>query len=581
MRSSTSSSSAVQSSASTTSTTRSASSSAAAAVRFMALLSARLRLAVQARAYRRRRSARCGRCARCRGCGGAWSAAAGVTMLSFSPDERVEQRRFADVGPADERGEAAAKISAAGLTSLSEDPASLSMPPSMRSAASCSARRRLEPLPARREPQRRHLAASLEGLRVGLPLDALHAVARQREAPRLQILLQARLGVLERRRAPAARRCAARTAAAITGSAAARPPSRKIAPHSASRASARIDWRRKPPLLSSPEPSCSASPSSSDAATSASGSRLTSRARRRLRSPSVASGKAAIEVLRRRARLSTASPRNSSRSLLAPAALRCVSAARNSAGVARLVAELARVPSRAASRACSSTAAQSDLLVELRLQGDVGEQRRLVVVGGFDRPALTVAGDLDVLDGRIIDAVDLEVLLEGRANGVRRRAAAAAEFARSAHSASAQQLHVVQVDRRQADAGIHQIANGVSRISQPIAVTPRCLCTHRCNSLTRVSRYGLADAAPDGPARALRVPIEPDLGRLADQILPRDVSPRRARRRCCRDCRPSSDNARAAPLCRPPGVEQPAPGRPRPRRRSRARRCAVQPGSDG
>ena len=81
----------------------------------------------------------------------------------------------------------------------------------------------------------------------------------------------------------------------MTCSAASRPPSRNTAPQTASRASARIDCRRKPPVLSSPEPSCSSSPRPMAAATSASGSALTTRARRRLRSPSEPSGKR-IEV---------------------------------------------------------------------------------------------------------------------------------------------------------------------------------------------------------------------------------------------------------------------------------------------
>src|SRR2546430_2152433 len=96
---------------------------------------------------------------------------------------------------------------------------------------------------------------------------------------------------------------------AITRSTAVSPPSRNSAPQTASSASARIDWRRKPPLLSSPDPSCRVSPRPSVRATSASGSRLTSLARRRLRSPSAAWGKAAYSWCAM-TRLRTASPRN-------------------------------------------------------------------------------------------------------------------------------------------------------------------------------------------------------------------------------------------------------------------------------
>ena len=75
-----------------------------------------------------------------------------------------------------------------------------------------------------------------------------------------------------------------------------RPPSRYSAPHSASKASARMDWRRKPPVLSSPEPNNSSSPSCIACAISASGSSLTRRARRRDRSPSLAVGKLAVQA---------------------------------------------------------------------------------------------------------------------------------------------------------------------------------------------------------------------------------------------------------------------------------------------
>src|ERR1700746_1074769 len=41
----------------------------------------------------------------------------------------------------------------------------------------------------------------------------------------------------------------------------------------------------------------------------------------------------------------------------------------------------------------------------------------------------------------------------------------------------------------------------------------------------RASLDGRADAAPHGASRAPQVPIEPDSGRLADQILLRDITP--------------------------------------------------------
>src|SRR5690349_16593642 len=52
-------------------------------------------------------------------------------------------------------------------------------------------------------------------------------------------------------------------------------------------------------------------------------------------------------------------------------------------------------------------------------------------------------------------------------------------------------------------------------MSQPKNVTPRCL--KRIEALPSVDRH--ADAAPKGASRAMRVPIEPDPGRFADQVL--------------------------------------------------------------
>src|ERR1700722_7547496 len=67
------------------------------------------------------------------------------------------------------------------------------------------------------------------------------------------------------------------------------------------------------------------------------------------------------------------------------------------------------------------------------------------------------------------------------------------------------------------------MAKGMSRITQPIAVTPRwCL---RIDSLSRALEtavasllYRGADPAPRGSAGALRIPVEPDTGRLTDQV---------------------------------------------------------------
>src|SRR3954462_15214832 len=63
---------------------------------------------------------------------------------------------------------------------------------------------------------------------------------------------------------------------------------------------------------------------------------------------------------------------------------------------------------------------------------------------------------------------------------------------------------------------------GVSRKIQPIIVTPRCLriCPPDYRLLDASS-----DALPVDEARALRIQIEPDSRRLADQILLGDETP--------------------------------------------------------
>ena len=151
--------------------------------------------AVQARACRRTRSARCGRFTMPRM---RWRVVCGrgVTMLSFCPTSALSSVDLPTFGRPTRAAKPLRK-SGAGSLDCGLSVAARS-PPACGSAASCSARRRLEPLPSARSSQRRHLAADVEDLRVGLALDALHRVARQRKTARLQVLLQARLGILER-----------------------------------------------------------------------------------------------------------------------------------------------------------------------------------------------------------------------------------------------------------------------------------------------------------------------------------------------------------------------------------------------
>jgi hypothetical protein len=64
------------------------------------------------------------------------------------------------------------------------------------SAAACSAARRVGPLPGGRDAEVVDAAFDREGLLVRLAVGALHRIARQREAPPLQHLLQRGLRIL-------------------------------------------------------------------------------------------------------------------------------------------------------------------------------------------------------------------------------------------------------------------------------------------------------------------------------------------------------------------------------------------------
>src|ERR1700694_1504342 len=68
------------------------------------------------------------------------------------------------------------------------------------------------------------------------------------------------------------------------------------------------------------------------------------------------------------------------------------------------------------------------------------------------------------------------------------------------------------------------MAIGMSKKSQPMTVTPRCLLCMvvlRCGLLVNVG----ANAAPDRAARTLQIPIEPDSRGFADQMILRDEAP--------------------------------------------------------
>src|SRR2546423_15142052 len=56
-------------------------------------------------------------------------------------------------------------------------------------------------------------------------------------------------------------------------------------------------------------------------------------------------------------------------------------------------------------------------------------------------------------------------------------------------------------------------------------LTPRLLLVRTATRAARRSRNGGADAAPHGTAGAAQIPIEPDPGRPADQVLLGHIAP--------------------------------------------------------
>ena len=295
--------------------TRSASSSAAAAVRFMARLR-RARLAMMQARGIDECNLRTGQMRtptmRCRVvCG------RGVTMLSFSPTSALNRVDLPTLG----RPTSAAKPLRNSLRSVAH---ACATPRGFPICCRTRSRGLLLRAPARRAaalrapPEGPHLAAH-DGRSAHAPRPRYgSSVYAATAAARLQIFLQARLGILQGRRvggSAAMRGCKQRCNHGIR---ACRPPSKNSAPQSASNASARIERRRNPPLLSSPAPSCSACAEPD----------LRGNLRQRLAADEARAQAAQIALRGRREthdkiaarsrRLSTASPRNSRRSLFGP-----------------------------------------------------------------------------------------------------------------------------------------------------------------------------------------------------------------------------------------------------------------------
>src|SRR5262249_36048860 len=212
---------------------------------------------------------------------------------------------------------------------------------------------------------------------------------------------------------------------------------------------------------------------------------------------------------------------------------------------------------------------------------DVGKQRRLVVVGGLHVPpgSRRRLADLDVLGGRVVHHVYLEVLGDG---GTDRGGIVAADGVALHQVERPHHLHVVEVDRGQADTGVtehhprYQEDDPAEERDTPLSKT------HRSNSPQWIAMPMRPQIGP--PARC---------GSQLNQI--RVALPTRFSSGTKPQERPSSLLSRLSPIIRycpggtspdhaavrrnpgaprrpTPGTPVP-PGHPRRRGRTRASRC--------
>src|SRR5690606_9967938 len=177
-----------------------------------------------------------------------------------------------------------------------------------------------------------------------------------------------------------------------------------MAATTASRASARIESRRKPPDFSSPGPRVRRWPSSRSRAMTASEASRTSSARARVSTPSSALGQRWYSASAA-SRLTTASPRNSSRSLCGVPALRWVSACCSNDGSANAWP----IRSRRMVRAFATTTPRQCLgAVEVAHHVQVVDQRAPDLVGHAHVPAAFAALELHVLRLHVLGVVDVQ-----------------------------------------------------------------------------------------------------------------------------------------------------------------------------
>src|SRR5690606_5770342 len=188
----------------------------------------------------------------------------------------------------------------------------------------------------------------------------------------------------------------------------------------ASKASARMDSRRCPPLFSSPGPRRRWSPSDSPRASSARASRRTRRARRRVSWPSLALGKRSYSSSATMAP-TRPSPRNSRRSLCGMPALRWLSAWRSRPGSANRY-----------SRPGMTSAAKVLGAVKAGHEIDVAEQVPAHLVLHLDARCAR-RDDRDIVGLHRFHVAGVQALVEALADGLRAEAADALLLGQTLH----------------------------------------------------------------------------------------------------------------------------------------------------
>src|SRR5690606_3205244 len=290
-----------------------------------------------------------------------------------------------------------------------------------------------------------------------------------------------------------------------------------MAATTASRASARIESRRKPPDFSSPGPRVRRSPSSSWRAITASEASRTSSARARVSTPSSALGqrwyRASAAI-----RLTTASPRNSSRSLCGEPALRWVSACCSSDGSANAWP----IRSRTSLRSFLATTAPRKGLagIEVAHHVQVVDQGPAHLVGDAHHPAAVGALELHVLRLHVLGIVDVQAAEEQLLDPLRAHVGHARFVGQALHRRPHRIVLLVHREQLHADVGGEPQPR--QHHQEPDQAQTALLALH-CHS-PQPAPCALLDPRPDPsrietPRAEPALAVQPDQERLAAEVL--------------------------------------------------------------